>query len=82
MAITKRIFVDKIEVLEDGQLNIRTATQFFEGGEAVSEKSFHRKTIEVGDDVTAEDALVKDVVDGKLFTAARVAKAQARRGPP
>ena len=78
--IEKREFVDRIEVLDDGTLQVRTATQFFENDEAVSEKSYSRKVIQTGQDVSSEDALVRDIVDGKLFTAARVEKAQGRRG--
>ena len=77
--IEKREFVDKLEVLQDGQVQVRTATQFFENDIAVSEKSFHRKVIEPGADVAAEDELVRDVVSGNLHKKTRVDKFNERR---
>ena len=41
MAITKEIVVDKIEVLEMGQVQVRTATKVLENGVVLS-RSFHR----------------------------------------
>ena len=60
MALTKETVVDRIEVLEDGQMQVRTATRVLEDGVVISQ-SFHRKVIDVGVDVTNEDQLVKDV---------------------
>ena len=44
MAITKEIVVDKIEVLEMGQVQVRTATVIKEDGNELS-RSFHRHTV-------------------------------------
>jgi len=41
MALTKEVIVDKIEVLENGTVQVRTATRILEDGVALS-SSFHR----------------------------------------
>jgi len=45
VALTKEIIVDKIEVLEMGQVQVRTATRVKEDG-AVLSSSFHRHVVE------------------------------------
>ena len=45
MALTKETVVDKIEVLEMGQVQVRTATRVKEDG-AVLSSSFHRHVVE------------------------------------
>ena len=71
MALTKETVVDKIEVLEMGQAQVRTATRVKEDG-AVLSSSFHRHTIapcnKTGDtwadtDISGEDARVQAVAN-------------------
>jgi len=57
MALTKETVVDKIEVLENGTLQVRSATRVLEDGEVLS-SSFHRHVLAPGDDTTNEDAKV------------------------
>ena len=73
MALSKVIVVDKIEVLEKGQVQVRTATRVLEDGVELS-SSFHRHVVEpqvrsgyekdvsagtwAATDVTGEDARV------------------------
>ena len=57
MALTKETAVDKIEVLENGTLQVRTATRVLEDGEVLS-SSFHRHTLAPGSDTANEDAKV------------------------
>jgi len=57
MALTKETVTDKIEVLENGTLQVRTATRVLEDGEVLSQ-SFHRHTLAPGDDTSNEDAKV------------------------
>ena len=73
MALSKVIVVDKIEVLEKGQVQVRTATRVLEDGVVLS-SSFHRHVVEpqvrtgyekdvsagtwAATDVTGEDARV------------------------
>lgn len=69
MAITKEIIVDKIEVLEMGEVQVRTATKIVEDGNELN-RSFHRHVIapstKTGDtwgdtDISGEDARVQAV---------------------
>ena len=69
MALTKTTVVDKIEVLEMGQVQVRTATRVLEDGTELS-SSFHRHVVnpstKSGDtwadtDISGEDARVQAV---------------------
>jgi hypothetical protein len=69
MAITKETVVDKIEVLEMGQVQVRTATVIKEDGNELN-RSFHRHVLEPsvknddtwGDtDISGEDAKVQAI---------------------
>ena len=71
MALTKETVIDKIEVLEMGQVQVRTATRVKEDG-AVLSSSFHRHVVEPsiktggswGDtDISGEDARVQAVAN-------------------
>jgi len=60
MALTKETIVDKIEVLEMGQVQVRTATRVLEDGVALS-SSFHRHVLVPGDDLSGQDAKVSAI---------------------
>ena len=60
MALTKETIVDKIEVLEMGQVQVRTATRVLEDG-AVLSSSFHRHVLAPGDDLSGQDARVSAI---------------------
>jgi len=60
MALTKETVVDKIEVLEMGQMQVRTATRVLEDGVALS-SSFHRHVLAPGDDLSEQDAKVSAI---------------------
>ena len=73
MALTKEIVVDKIEVLEMGQVQVRTATRILEDGVVLS-SSYHRHVLDPsiktdgswGDtDISAEDASVQAQANAK-----------------
>ena len=55
--------------LEDGQIQVRQITRFMENGVELS-KSYHRHVVDVGDDVTNEPQIIKDVAS-QLHTTAR-----------
>ena len=57
MALTKGIVVDSIEVLEMGQIQVRTAIKVFEDGKELS-KSYHRNTLAPEDSLDGQDARV------------------------
>ena len=57
MALTKTNVVDKIEVLENGTIQVRTATRVLEDGTVLS-SSFHRHCLTPGQDLTDQDPKV------------------------
>jgi hypothetical protein len=75
MALEKTAVVDKIEVLENGAVQVRTKTAILEDGEQIS-GTFHRHVVAPGDDYSAEDARVQ-VICKAVQTPAVVAAYQA-----
>lgn len=49
--------VDRIEVLEKGQIQVRTATKIVEDGNVIS-TTYHRHVLSPADDLTGQDARV------------------------
>jgi len=62
MALEKELVIDKIEVLEDGQIQVRQATKIVEDGKEIS-KTYHRWVIAPGDDYSNQDDRVKAVAE-------------------
>jgi hypothetical protein len=60
MAITKELIVDRIEVLENGSVQVRTKTAIMEDGKQIS-GTFHRHVVAPGDNYSKEDARVKAI---------------------
>ena len=60
MALEKVIIVDRIEVVENGCIQVRTKTAIKEDGVEISSK-FHRHVVAPGADYSAEDAKVKAI---------------------
>jgi hypothetical protein len=60
MALEKIEIVDRIEVVENGCIQVRTKTAIKEDGVEISSK-FHRHVVAPGDDYSAEDAKVQAI---------------------
>jgi hypothetical protein len=60
MALEKQVVVDLIEALENGVVQVRTATRIVEDGKTVS-SSLHRHVVAPGDDYSQEDAKVQAI---------------------
>lgn len=60
MALEKVIIVDRIEVVENGCIQVRTKTAIMEDGKQIS-GTFHRHVVAPGDDYSTEDARVKAI---------------------
>lgn len=60
MELEKVIAVDKMEVLENGCVQVRTKTSILEYGKQIS-GSFHRHIVAPGDDYSAEEARVQAI---------------------
>jgi hypothetical protein len=58
--LEKQVVVDKVEVVENGTVQVRTATRIVEDGKVIS-SSFHRHVVAPGQDYSAEDARVQAI---------------------
>ena len=57
MALTEDTIVDSIDVLLDGQIQVRKANRVFRDGVEIS-KSYHRHVVSPGQDLSKEDPRV------------------------
>lgn len=60
MSIEKQNVIDKIEVLENGCVQVRAAIRIIENGNIISQ-SYHRHVVAPGDDYSAEDVRVQAI---------------------
>ena len=60
MALNKTIVVDRVEVLERGQIQVRTATVVDEDGTELS-RTFHRLLLNPGDDTSGQGQRAQDI---------------------
>ena len=60
MTLEKKIFVDLIETIENGSVQVRTKTAIFDDGKEIS-GAFHRHVVTPGDDYSSEDARVQAI---------------------
>jgi hypothetical protein len=76
MALTKQQVIDKIEVVENGSLQIRQVTKIMEDGKELS-SSYHRWSFAPGDDVSNQPANVQAIA-AAAWTAEVIAAYQAQ----
>lgn len=76
MALEKIQIVDRIEVDENGCVQVRTKTTIMENGKQIS-GTFHRHVVAPGNDYSAEDARVQAIC-AATHTAEVVAAYQAK----
>ena len=86
MAITKETIADKIETLEDGQVQVRTATVIKEDGTELT-RSFHRHVLapstKTGDswgntDISGEEARVQAICNAVWTSVVKTAYQEAQ----
>jgi hypothetical protein len=58
--LEKVIIVDRIEVVENGSVQVRTKTAIMEDGKQIS-GTFHRHVVAPGEDYSGEDARVQAI---------------------
>jgi len=75
MSLEKVVFVDLIEIIENGCIQVRTKTTIKEDGKEISSK-FHRHVVVPGADVIDEDAKVQAIA-ASIHTAEVIAAYQA-----
>ena len=79
MALEKIEIVDRIEVVENGCVQVRTKTAIMEDGKQLS-GTFHRHVVAPGDNYSAEDAKVQAIC-AAAHTAEVIAAYQAAQIP-
>jgi hypothetical protein len=62
MALTEKIIVDKIELIENNSIQIRTATIIEKDGTELT-RTFHRHVVAPGEDITNEDPKVQAIAN-------------------
>jgi hypothetical protein len=62
MALTEKTIIDKIEVIENNSIQVRTATIIEKDGTELT-RTFHRHVLSPGDDVSAEDPKVQAIAN-------------------
>lgn len=62
MALIEKQITDKIEVLENNSIQIRTATIIEKDGIEIA-KTYHRHVLSPGDDINNEDVKVKSIAN-------------------
>ena len=67
MALNKTTVTDKIETLENGTIQVRTATRIDEDGTTLS-SSFHRHVLTPGQDLTDQDPKVVAIANAVWTT--------------
>lgn len=77
MALEKVIIVDRIEVVENGCVQVRTKTAIMEDGKQIS-NTYHRHVVAPGNDYVGEDARVQAICE-VTHTAAVIAAYKAAR---
>jgi hypothetical protein len=60
MALTEKTIVDKIEVLENNSIQVRTANVIEKDGVEIS-RTFHRHVVNPSQDISGEDAKVQAI---------------------
>ena len=60
MALIEESIVDRVEVMEHGQLQVRTANVVKRDGVEIS-RTFHRHVVRPGDDLSLEDPRVAEI---------------------
>jgi hypothetical protein len=77
MALTKEQIIDKIEVVENGTLQVRQVTKIIEDGNQLS-SSYHRWTFSPGSDVSDQPANVQAIA-AAVWTPEIIAAYEAQR---
>lgn len=60
MSLSKEVVIDKIEVVENGVVQVRQVTRIMEDGNQLS-SSYHRWSLTPGQDVSDQDAKVQAI---------------------
>lgn len=77
MALSKKTVIESVNVLLDGRIVVLEIEEVWDGGfkkgAVIATGTRRRRWINPGDDVSTEDQLIQDIVNGNLHTAERKA---------
>ena len=62
MALTEKTIIDKIEIVENSSIQVRTATVIEKDGTELT-RTFHRHVVAPGADITNEDPKVQAIAN-------------------
>jgi hypothetical protein len=62
MALTEKTIIDKIEIIENSSIQVRTATVIEKDGTELT-RTFHRHVLAPGADLTNEDLKVQSIAN-------------------
>jgi hypothetical protein len=62
MALTEKTIIDKIEIVENSSIQVRTATIIEKDGTELT-RTFHRHVLTPGDNVSTEDLKVQAIAN-------------------
>ena len=75
MALTEKTIIDKIEIVENSSIQVRTATVIEKDGTELT-RTFHRHVVAPGADITNEDPKVQAIANA-IWTEEIIAAYQA-----
>ena len=75
MALTETTIIDKIELVENNSIQVRTATIIKKDGTEIA-KTYHRHVVSPGEDVSNEDTRVQAIANA-IWTDEVIAAYQA-----
>ena len=75
MALTEKTIIDKIELIENNSIQVRTATVIEKDGTELT-RTFHRHVVAPGADITNEDPKVQAIAN-TIWTEEIIAAYQA-----
>ena len=75
MALIEKQIVDLVEIVENGTIQVRTATIIERDGTEIS-RTFHRHVVTPGEDISNEDPKVQAIANA-IWTAEVIAAYQA-----
>ncbi len=78
MALTETNIVDKIEVVENGSVQVRTSTVIFRDDKEIS-RAYHRHVLPPGSDLSNEDERVTAVANATWTDAVVAAYAESQK---
>ena len=82
MALEKIMEVDKVELVGDYSIQVRTATKVMDGGSQIGSTSYHRHVVHPSSNWTNEDAKVKKIADALFDVDCKEAYFVSQNGYP